>query len=214
MSTNLHLEVMSDKRLARQVWVGGIAANATEEGIRHWFNTTIEECGFLSDGRRSPDLEEAGIEAPQPVVSVQFARGQDCAYVEVRTCDTSCAVGPIPADSSHPRTMPVPQQRRARRRARPRRLRLPRKHFVRSPSRRGVLDPRGRHPTETASSGGPIARRNYRRYPSDRRRAQDFRRRSPEGPHRRRDRGRSRQLRRAAHLQACSGPGHGPISGA
>ena len=71
-------------RQSRRLYVGNITMDATEEAIKHFFNTKLAEMNLLSDGKLGEDLHGLGLKGDQPVISVHLNYEKNYAFVEVR----------------------------------------------------------------------------------------------------------------------------------
>jgi splicing factor U2AF subunit len=64
-------------RQARRLYVGNITFEATENNIAEFFNVQMRERGWANDA------DPAGLQGPDPVVSVQVNHEKSYAFVEV-----------------------------------------------------------------------------------------------------------------------------------
>lgn len=65
-------------RQARRLYVGNITFEATEMNVAQFFNHQMRERGWANDS------DAAGVQGPDPVVSVQVNHEKSYAFVEVR----------------------------------------------------------------------------------------------------------------------------------
>ena len=66
-------------RQARSLYVGNITFEATEMNVADFFNVQMRERGWANDS------DPAGVQGPDPVVSVQVNHEKSYAFVEVGT---------------------------------------------------------------------------------------------------------------------------------
>lgn len=64
-------------RQARRLYVGNITFEATEMNVAQFFNNQMRERGWANDN------DGAGVQGPDPVVSVQVNHEKSYAFVEV-----------------------------------------------------------------------------------------------------------------------------------
>ncbi|KAK4056413.1 hypothetical protein OIO90_002556 [Microbotryomycetes sp. JL221] len=74
-------------RQSRRLYIGNITPDATEEIIRHFFNSKLTEMGLLSDGTLGEDLQGLGLKGDEPVISVHLNYEKNYAFVEFRNSE-------------------------------------------------------------------------------------------------------------------------------
>ncbi|KAK4051593.1 hypothetical protein OIV83_002733 [Microbotryomycetes sp. JL201] len=84
---NIPAPIGSFARQSRRLYVGNITTEATEEIIRHFFNSKLTEMGLLSDGKLGDDLHGLGLKGDEPVISVHLNYEKNYAFVEFRNAE-------------------------------------------------------------------------------------------------------------------------------
>ncbi|KAM0789749.1 hypothetical protein ACM66B_006604 [Microbotryomycetes sp. NB124-2] len=84
---NIPAPIGSFARQSRRLYVGNITTDATEEIIRHFFNSKLTEMGLLSDGKLGEDLHGLGLKGDEPVISVHLNYEKNYAFVEFRNAE-------------------------------------------------------------------------------------------------------------------------------
>lgn len=72
-------------RQARRLYVGNITLEASEQNVGEFFNRQMREKGFAIDN------DPAGVQGPDPVVSVQVNHEKSYAFVEFRSAQEATA---------------------------------------------------------------------------------------------------------------------------